>query len=311
MQFRVPEEAVWSEMLFSQLTTGWYDWAVAHRLRTQNTHCWSITAAYYAQYMLLGSLLLSYRNGSIHREQRKNQLIEGLTQSHQALIRFYQSRELTLNLKRDSKIETHEVDSFRREFLNHFSEVVGISQEAADRILRTYGEILQVGKFTRESHTYHVLVVSHQMIPSVNVMNKTFYPRETVQKLGESLLETLPSINRMVMKVVSEVISSLEPEARALHFRHLSEEIEDFYKLADHEHLVPLPDVLEVCLSKLQERCALESKELDPEVYEQFQHHFAKFDLKKRDYSYVTKNKENMLQVLNSLKACEICFCQA
>src|SRR5690554_5953400 len=83
-------EAQWSEVLFSYLTAGWYDWSVSEQLNQSNTHCWSVTAGYYSHYILSATLLRLYR---AENYQNKNE-IEDVAGSHAKLCNFLRDREI-------------------------------------------------------------------------------------------------------------------------------------------------------------------------------------------------------------------------
>ncbi|MCM3767717.1 hypothetical protein [Neobacillus niacini] len=88
------KEAEWSEMLFSYLTAGWYDWTVSEHLYKNNTHCWSVTTGYYSHYILSAALLQLYR----FEDGTRPYPLKRIASSHSKLCSFLKG-DLELKLR--------------------------------------------------------------------------------------------------------------------------------------------------------------------------------------------------------------------
>lgn len=281
-------EAEWSEILFSYLTAGWYDWAVANHLSRNGTHCWSVTSSYYAQYILASSCVMAW-----HEMYRRNKYyLRDITESHSRLSQFFSGGQ-----PNDTEMS--------HQFVEYMAKILHLSLDQADHVFTTIGHLLKNAKKARESHTYHVLVVSHQVLRTVRIRNRVYQVSDTVQDINEKLLELVPEINFLTLLVVENVFETLRPSIRSLHYKHLVEEIDEFYLLAEKEGLLPLPEVLEQSLANLKVTAKDKTEQgLDLSSWNSYKRFFTDIDIKVRNYDDLGSTRMKIteeLQVIQQL----------
>jgi hypothetical protein len=106
-------------------------------------------------------------------------------------------------------------------------------------------DALYNAKKARESHTYHVLVVSHQTLAKVTSnRGQTINGSKTVEDINGYILELSAIINKFVLDLVLKVVMNLDESVKHYHLKHFIEEIEDYHLLVEKENLGPVPTKL-------------------------------------------------------------------
>lgn len=277
------EEARFSELLFSQLTAGWYDWTVSNYLSLNNTHCWSTTAAYYAIYILAGSLVY------LPRRQNNDELIE-ISRSHAKLQQFYSDQSTRYN---ESDL------ILRRGFVMDMAALFDVPLDEVDKLLKELGEVLRFCKKAREGHTYEVLVVAHQAIESVN----RYRPQSAVEDVNEKCLALVEHVNEVITDLIFKFLGKYDQVWRGYHFKHLQEEIKQFGVLLEYEKIAPgLPKPLSSFLDKVEATSSsiVTSEEviMDNKVWADFKNNLSMFYEKGRAYSSLYQNQRALTNLL-------------
>ncbi|OLS40813.1 hypothetical protein [Bacillus sp. MRMR6] len=279
------KEAEWSEMLFSYLTAGWYDWTVSEHLYKNNTHCWSVTAGYYSHYILAGTMLQLY----LSEDESNKSTVSGIAESHAKLCHFLRGR-LEPNL--------------RERFVEYLGRVTDQDSSLYDKKLLQIGDALFNAKKARESHTYHVLVVSHQTLSNVTSSSgQTINVSETVEDINKYILQLSAIINKFVLDLVLKVVMNLDESVKHYHLKHFIEEIDDFHRLVEKENVGPVPKLLLKSLEQVRfeiEMVLDERKVLD---YRRFKETISSFGDKWRSYNNLKRNLRNLEETLNILSS--------
>ena len=281
-------DAEWSEVVFSYLTTGWYDWAVANFLSRNGTHCWSTTSAYYATYILAAFGVIAWPE---HYASNKGNLIQ-IVEHHRDLVQFYEGGILYRN--------NDQMGTFRDQFIQHISETMGIHIDEAQNLITTIGNFLSHAKKARESHNYHVLVVSHQMMNSVRTPKATYKINENVHEINQNLLDIIPELNLFSTNLMKRVINKRPSQLSILHYRHLLDELNEFENLVTLEGLLPLPENLETTIEQLRtEASEITKGKINKESWNTFQNYFTQIDIKVRNYGELPISN---MKISNDLK---------
>lgn len=279
-------EGEWSELLYSYLTSAWYDWAVSNQLSSNNTHCWSVTAGYYSHYMLAASLLYMYRETFTEKARVKR-----IASNHSKLCNFLSNNKYNKEY------------SFRVQFTALLAEIMEVSDAEMDNMLKTIGDGLFSAKKARESHTYHVIVVSHQTVNSAELGNgEVVRPAKLVAQMSGTMLEIVPTLHTFVVTLLKKLLLNLDETIRHYHLKHLIQEIDDFYMLAKGENIFPLPASLESSLKELRVFTTDYLDNTKVENYHIFRAGLASFNEKKQDYQDLTSNYNYLKQALENIK---------
>lgn len=283
-------EGEWSELLFSYLTASWYDWAVSHQLSASNTHCWSVTSGYYAHYMLAASLLNMYRGSYNERRQVKR-----IASNHSKMCNFLSNNKYNKEY------------SFRLQFNTELANVMEVSEEEMDRKLQIIGDSLFSAKKARESHTYHVIVVSHQTVDYVDLGDgETVKPASLVSKISQTMLDIVPILHSFILMMIEKLLLSLEDNIKHYHLKHLIQEVDDFYKLAEGEHILPLPEDMDIGLNRLKNFAVNHLDHTKIEHYTDFEESLLSFTEKKENYQDLQSNFDYLNQALENVKKLNI-----
>ncbi|MCM3767741.1 hypothetical protein [Neobacillus niacini] len=267
------KEPEWSEMLFSYLTAGWYDWTVSEHLYKNNTHCWSVTSGYYSHYILATALLQLYRleDGTRPRQMKR------IATSHAALCSFLKG-----------EIEP----KLRTDFIDYLQASSQQKHEKLSDKLEEIGHALFSAKKARESHTYQVLVVSHQTLGDVTNKfgDNTINVSDTVEKISGYILELSSVINDFVINFVFDVITNLDEPIKHYHLKHFLEEIGDFYALVEKENVMPIPTALAHSIHSINSRVFEVLREEKCPRYRDFKQNISSFSEKWYSYNELKKN---------------------
>ncbi|MGJ9382468.1 hypothetical protein [Salipaludibacillus sp. CF4.18] len=283
-------EGEWSELLFSYLTASWYDWGVSSQLSASNTHCWSVTSGYYAHYMLAASLLNMYRG--TYKEER---LVKRIASNHSKMCNFLSNNKYNKEY------------SFRLQFNSELANIMKISEDEMDRKLQIIGDSLFSAKKARESHTYHVIVVSHQTVNIVDLGDGgTVKPAKLVSKISETMLDIVPILHTFVLTMVEKLLLGLEDTVKHYHLKHLIQEVDDFYKLAEDERILPLPDSMDNGLKRLKDFAVEHLDNTKIEHYSDFEESLLSFTEKKENYQDLQSNFDYLNQALVNVKKLNI-----
>jgi hypothetical protein len=279
------KEAEWSEMLFSYLTAGWYDWTVSEHLYKNHTHCWSVTAGYYSHYILAGAMLQLY----LTEEDRNKRTISDIAESHAKLGNFLRGR-----------LEP----SLREGFVEYLGRLTGEESTFYDKKLLQIGDALYNAKKARESHTYHVLVVSHQTLSNVTSRSgQTINVSEMVEDINEYILQLSAIINKFVLNLVLKVVMSLDESVKQYHLKHFIEEIDDFHRLVEIENVGPVPTELLKSLEQVRFEVEMELDEGKVLDYRRFKETISSFGDKWRSYNNLKRNLRNLEETLTILSS--------
>ncbi|MCL6574380.1 MAG: hypothetical protein K6T88_22330, partial [Bacillus sp. (in: Bacteria)] len=277
-------EAEWSEMLFSYLATGWYDWTVSEHLYKNNTHCWSVTSGYYSHYILSAALLQLYRP----EDRRLLHQVKEISISHSRLCSF---------------LKGNDFNDLRNSFVQYINGISKVDNDDFVEQLTQIGNALFNAKKARESHTYHVLVVSHQTLSNVTSRNgDTINVSKTVEKANGYILELSSIINKFVIDLVLKVINSLDEPIRHYHLKHFKEEIDDFFSLVEKENVSMIPDDL---IKSLTFVTGVVERELDEQKcknYKLFKQNISSFNEKWKSYNQLSSNLRQLETTLKVLK---------
>ncbi|PGY09109.1 hypothetical protein [Bacillus sp. AFS031507] len=281
------KEAEWSEMLFSYLTAGWYDWTVSEHLYKNNTHCLSVTAGYYSHYILTGALLQLYL--ADEEGYRDTDTVRDISESHAKLCNFLRGR-----LEPD----------LRKKFVEFLEKVTGQQTTFYDKKLLQIGDALYNAKKARESHTYHVLVVPHQTLAKVTSnRGQTINVSKTVEDINGYILELSAIINKFVLDLVLKVLMNLDESIKHYHLKHFIEEIEDYHLLVKKENVGPGPSELLRSLEQVRFEIEMELDERKVLDYRRFKETISSFGDKWRSYNNLNRNLSNLEDTLSILSS--------
>lgn len=208
------EEAPKSERLFSQLTTAWYNWAVAEMLNEKGVHCWALTAAYYSMVHAARtpmSLTNNYRCGFVR--------------SHSDFPRFLNGAKYT---------------SERDQSINELSTALKISPDSINNLFRQLHNVLSAFKEAREMTSYEKYIIAHQLREDIEASS-------WLTKICKIAYAYVESTNKKVSELTYDYVRLHRLSAYYVH--HLREEIVQFKELLEKEHLA-MPKKLELIVNR-------------------------------------------------------------
>lgn len=241
-------EAKWSEVLFSYITAGWYDWAVSKNLFYASTNCWSITSGYSSHYTLSASLVALYRGDAMSTED-----ILELVQDH---VRFR------------GFLKNENDRTLRETYIKDMSGKMRITEQELAKKLIQLGEMLDLGEKAHMYHSQQVMVVSHQTMVKRKRTDSSI--QALVEKRNQQLIDTAAKINSFIIDMTLNVIISLDESIKHYHLKNFKEEIEDFYNLLILENVPQIPDRLSYTITKIIRQIESEWNEAKCPNYEQF-----------------------------------------
>jgi hypothetical protein len=163
------------------------------------------------------------------------------------------------------------------------------------------GDALYNAKKSRESHTYHVLVVSHQTLAKNR--GQTINVNKTVEDINGYILELSAIINKFVLDLVLKVLMNLDESIKHYHLKHFIEEIEDYHLLVEKENVGPVPRKLLKSLEQVRFEIEMELDERNVLDYRRFKETFSSFGDKWRPYNNLKRNLRNLEDTLSILSS--------
>ena len=201
------EEAAKSERLFSQLTTAWYDWAVAKMLEEKGVHCWALTADYYSMFHAAKTLMTIT---SFYREK--------FVSFHSELPRFFAGEKKYLVQYNES--------------IKELSKTSNVPPDYVCKLFAELHDVLSTFKEARNETSYEKYIISHQCRQDIEAS-------KWLLEICDKASACVVSINEKISESIYNYVRLHELYAYYLH--HLKEEIAQFKDLLQEEQLnVPM-----------------------------------------------------------------------
>jgi hypothetical protein len=209
------EEAPKSERLFSQVTTAWYDWAVAEMLGERRVHCWALTADYY-------SMVHAARTPMIITSCYEERFV-----THHSEFPRFLAGERKYAVPYNKSIE-------------ELSKALNVQPDYVGKLFAELHDVLSTFKEARNETSYEKYIISHQCRQDIEAS-------EWLSKICDKASACVVSTNQKISELIYKYVRLHELHAYYVH--HLREEIAQFKELLQKEQLT-VPKKLEPIINK-------------------------------------------------------------